>query len=114
MEVLDSDTLVNDSLGSVDIDLRTQLYSEDFFDELSTSNVLAGLVLPIPTLFNELIVIAAAPSPDCNRKLFSNNQVISFIIALVLYCPPTKRKNSQNFPLWYRVLRTESYYIPEM
>jgi hypothetical protein len=75
LEVLDSDTLVNDSLGSVDIDLRTQLYSEDFFDELSTSNALAGLVFPIPTLFNVLIVIAAAPMPDCNRKLFSDNNL---------------------------------------
>ena len=75
LEVLDSDTLVNDSLGSVDIDLTTQLYPEDFFDNLATSNVLAGLVLPIPTLFNVLIVITAAPMPDCNRKLFSDNNL---------------------------------------
>lgn len=70
LEVLDSDTLVNDALGSVDIDLRTQLYPEDFFDNLATSHVLAGLVFPIPTLFNVLIVIAAAPTPDCNVNYF--------------------------------------------
>ena len=114
LEVLDSDTLVNDALGSVDIDLRTQLYPEDFFDNLATSHVLAGLVFPIPTLFNVLIVIAAAPTPDCNRKLFSDNKVISFITALVLYCPRTKRKKRKNSPLCYRLIQTESYYIPEM
>jgi hypothetical protein len=59
----------------VDIDLRTQLYPEDFFDNLATSNVLSGLVLPISTLFNVLIVIAAAPTPGCNRKLFSDNNL---------------------------------------
>ena len=52
-----------------------------------TSNVVCGLVIPIPTLFAVSIIIEAAPTPDCKTNLLVLLKIVSLTTEPVEYWP---------------------------